>query len=262
MKKEIIKWLKSEVQKTNAKGIVFGLSGGIDSAVIAHLVKEAFPNNSLALWIDIESSVEAKRNAFRVIEDIKINYRSIDLTKNYNELLKSIFEVSSPYDSKEIFDKFLKTNKVSLNKSYLKNENIKLVKSNLKSRLRMTTLYSYANLNNYLVVGTTNKSEYYMGYFTKFGDSAVDLQPLINLTKKNIYNLGRQLKVNERIMNSIPTADLEENQFDEQEMGVSYSELDDYLNGKKVNLNVNKIIDSKHNITKHKRKLPKFFMKE
>jgi NAD+ synthase len=136
---------------------------------------------------------------------------------------------------------------------------------NIKPRLRMITLYYFANLNNYLVIGTGNKSELMMGYFTKYGDGCVDLLPLGNLYKTEVKEIAGKLKIPGEIISKPPSAGLWENQTDEAEIGISYEDLDNILKGIEENnlaiLDKEKIKAVKDKITKseHKRKLPKIF---
>ena len=140
-----------------------------------------------------------------------------------------------------------------------KDDYLKITDANLRARLRMSTLYSIANNLGYMVVGTDNADETYTGYFTKYGDGAVDLMPLKKILKKDVYEIGRVLGVPESILKKAPSADLWENQTDESEMGVSYSSIEKYITGEKVSENEEKIILSLHKKSEHKRSLPPFF---
>jgi NAD+ synthase len=116
---------------------------------------------------------------------MSIERKDVNLTPNFDDLFKNIITDSN-----------------------LDEKTIALLKGNLKSRLRMSTLYSIAQSKGYLVLGTSNKSEYHLGYFTKHGDSAADIQPLIQLTKKDVYKLAIELDLPEEVINAIPSADL------------------------------------------------------
>lgn len=230
-KKYLINWIKKEVKKSNAKGVVFGISGGVDSALVASLVKQAFPKNHLALWMGIESSKQALENANLVAKELDLNYKKLDLTKS----LDSIFKQS-----------------VALEKNITKDKLIN-IKSNIKSRIRMIALYEFAALKNYLVVGTSNYSEYYLGYFTKWGDAAADIYPIINLKKADVYLLAKEFNVNKKILEASPSADLYPGQTDEKEMKVTYKEIDDFLAKKKISSTSKQRILWLHNNSKHKR---------
>ena len=130
-----------------------------------------------------------------------------------------------------------------------------LAKSNLKARLRMVTLYAVAQSKNFLVCGTSNKSEYETGYFTKYGDSGVDLMPLANFLKREIREAAKILNVPEKIISKAPSAGLYEGQTDEGDMGFSYDVLDEYLaTGKIDDEKARERIDIMHRRSEHKRK--------
>ena len=130
-----------------------------------------------------------------------------------------------------------------------------LAKSNLKARLRMVTLYAVAQTKNFLVCGTSNRSEYETGYFTKYGDSGVDLMPLAGFLKREIREMAKILHVPEKIITKAPSAGLYQGQTDEGDMGFSYEVLDEYLATGKINDNkARERIDSMHSRSEHKRK--------
>ncbi|GHU47305.1 hypothetical protein FACS1894218_1430 [Bacilli bacterium] len=150
---------------------------------------------------------------------------------------------------------------VDLNTIYVQETNLlkltsPLALANLKSRLRMTTLYALAQEHHLIVAGTGNADELYMGYFTKYGDGACDILPLANLTKGDIFTAAKALKLPTRIIERAPSASLFIGQTDENEMGVSYNEIDDYLCEKRVSESSRKIIEHAHMINNHKFKLP------
>ncbi|MFW5988086.1 MAG: NAD(+) synthase [bacterium] len=198
-------WLINKVDSAGAKGAVVGLSGGIDSAVTAVLAKKAFEDNSLGIILPCYSNDEDKEDAEFLAEKFNINYKNINLNGVYDEFLKTIDE----------------------NSKSKKNSDMAL--ANIKPRLRMTTLYYYAAINNYLVIGTDNWSELKVGYFTKYGDGGVDLAPLGRLVKSEVKELAKHLGIPEKIINKKPSAGLWEGQTDENEMGISYEELDHYI---------------------------------
>ena len=204
---KIVEWIREIVKDAGAEGVVVGMSGGIDSAVTSVLCKKAV-QNTLGLILPIYSREEDKKDAISVAEQFKIDYKVIDLSSIFDELCSSIGERISESD--------LRGNMAS---------------SNLKPRLRMITLYYFANKNNYLVAGTSNKSELAIGYFTKYGDSGADFEPLGDFYKTEVYDLARNLGIPRKIIDKAPSAGLWSGQTDEEEVGISYEELDEILYG-------------------------------
>lgn len=225
-------WMEGKVIEAKAKGMVFGLSGGLDSAVVAALSIRIFPQNTLAIIIPCHSLEADINDAVDFINKFNIPYKIIDVSKVYDSFIHLL-------NDKE------------------KEGSFKLAEANIKPRLRMTTLYYFANKLNYLVVGTGNKSELMIGYFTKYGDGGADILPLGNLLKSQVRELAEYLGIPKKIINKPPSAGLWEGQTDEKEIGISYEQLDKYFKIEKLN---NKIIEKKiqDKITKsaHKRTTP------
>ncbi|MDD5618428.1 MAG: NAD+ synthase [Candidatus Omnitrophica bacterium] len=193
---KISKWIKKQVEDANAKGVVIGISGGIDSACVAALSKNALGNNVLGLILPCESSPEDERLARLVADKFGIKLEKVSLDSIYKEF-KSVLP---PAD--------------------------KIQLANIKPRLRMITLYYFASKMNYLVAGSGNKSELAVGYFTKYGDGGVDILPLGDLLKADVKELAKELGVPQEIIDRPPTAGLWRNQTDESEMGITYENLD------------------------------------
>ncbi|MGI5921486.1 MAG: NAD(+) synthase [Syntrophomonadaceae bacterium] len=202
----LVNWLREQVQNAGAKGVVFGVSGGVDSAVVAAIAKRAFPNNCMALLMPCESSLDDLLHGQLLVEELNIPHRMVDLDNAYNLLSAKLG-------------------------SYIKYDGQKgrLLRANIKPRLRMLTLYYSAQARDYLVVGTSNKSEIMVGYSTKYGDTGVDLQLIGDLVKKEVYALAYYLQIPEVIINKAPSGGLWEGQTDEDEMGITYEQLDEYL---------------------------------
>ncbi|MBA7528081.1 NH(3)-dependent NAD(+) synthetase [subsurface metagenome] len=225
-------WMEDKVIEAKAKGIVFGLSGGLDSAVVAALSIRIFPQNTLAIIIPCHSLEADVNDALDFINKFNIPYKIINLSKVYDSLIHLL-------NDKE------------------KEESFKLAEANIKSRLRMTTLYYFANELNYLVVGTGNKSELMIGYFTKYGDGGADILPLGNLLKSQVRELAKYLGIPKKIINKPPSAGLWEGQTDEKEIGISYEQLDKYLRtGRSSNKIIEKKIQDKITKSAHKRTTP------
>lgn len=235
----LIQWLQEEVKKAKCNGLIVGVSGGIDSAVVANLIKRAFPNNSMGLILPCHSNQEDVIDAMIVVDQCQLEYKNINLDATFDTLVNN-----------QIIP--------NINQS----DRFKLSLANTKARLRMTTLYSFAQNYNYLVVGTDNECEWHTGYFTKYGDGGVDLVPLVHLNKAEVYELAKYLNVDQKIIDRIPTAGLIENQSDEDEMQVTYAELNDYLRNKEISKKSQERIEFLHNISEHKRNLAKSPLKK
>jgi NAD+ synthase len=240
---KLIEWLREQVKEAGLNGAIVGISGGIDSAVVAHLIKRAFPNNSLGLIMPCKSNPKDKEDALKVVESCGIDYYVIDLTETHHTLFGEI--------ERQLKEKGEWNEKAA-----------KLGDANTRARLRMTTLYAVANNYGYLVVGTDNAAEWHTGYFTKYGDGGVDLVPLIHFTKGEVREMARILGVPEEIITKAPSAGLWEGQTDENEMGTTYEMIDKYLKGEEIPEKDRQIIEQLHNRSHHKRRLaaapPKF----
>lgn len=228
---ELIEWLQLKVKEANAEGLVFGLSGGIDSAVVAGLAKNAFPNNSLGIIMPCHSDPIDEEHGRMIADKLDLRIDKVDLSSSFDVLFQSIPEE---------------------NKS-------KMAISNLKPRLRMTTLYYYAQNNNYLVVGPSNKSEFTVGYFTKHGDSGVDLLPIVSFVKSEVRELAKYLGIPDIIIEKPPTAGLWKNQTDEDELGFSYDLLDHYIKTGEGPKEIVKKIKKMNERSEHKRIYPAIF---
>lgn len=223
----LVTWLKEYTQKAGALGAVFGMSGGIDSAVVSVLCKRAFGENALGLIMPCYSDKDDELDAKLVADKFDIKYQTIILDDIYDEFLK-------------VMDK---------------SEN-QMAKANIKPRLRMIALYYYAALNHYLVVGSENKSELTVGYFTKYGDGGADLWPIGNLVKGQVKMLAAYLGIPQKIIDKVPTAGLWSGQSDEKEMGITYDELDRYiLTGESTNPEIRDRIRTLYIKSEHKRRL-------
>lgn len=231
----LVDWLRNKVIESNTKGIIVGVSGGIDSAVVAALIKRAFPNTSLGLIMPCYSNQEDVDHALIVCDDLKLDYQIINLDNTFDVLINN--EIS---------------NKISLT------TNFSMAKANTKARLRMTSLYAIAQNYNYLVCGTDNACEWYTGYFTKYGDGGVDIAPLVHLNKTQVYQMAALLNIDQRIIDKAPSAGLIEGITDEEEMQVSYAQLEDYLANREVSKYAKERIEFLHKISEHKRNVISF----
>jgi NAD+ synthase len=207
----ISEWMKDYSKKSGTKGYVVGLSGGIDSSVIACLAVQAVgKENVIGVSLPCQTRSDMNTDAKKLAEKLGIIYMNIPLEESFTSIDVAVSEALYP---------FPKTKFTSI-----------LSKANTKARLRMTALYEIANELNCLVAGTGNKSELDVGYFTKYGDGGVDMEPLGNYYKTEVYKMAELMP---EIPNSVkikaPSADLWEGQTDEDELGMTYKELDEIL---------------------------------
>jgi NAD+ synthase len=202
---KLAEWIKDKVRAAGCKGVVLGLSGGIDSSVLAALCIKIFPQNTLGIIMPCHSIDEDRVHAETLAKKFSLPTKTVALDNIYDTLLK-ILPDFQPGPSLT-----------------------RLAQANLKARLRMVTLYHTANQLKYLVAGSGNRSELTVGYFTKHGDSGVDILPLGNLVKKEVRELARFLKIPQEIIDKPPSAGLWAGQTDESEMGFTYEALDNYI---------------------------------
>ncbi len=230
-----VDWLKEIGESAKVNGMLVGVSGGIDSAVVAHLIKRAYPENSIGVILPIKSSDQDLEDAEELIKTCHIRRLCIDLTEENRSLLQKV--------------------KLAMGDAYQEEYN-RMSDANMRARLRMTTLYTIANNLNYMVVGTDNAAEILTGYFTKYGDGGVDILPIAHLLKSEVYEWAKVLGVPQSIINKSPSAGLWEGQTDEAELGTSYRYIDDYIKGNEIPQKDREIIESLHRKTEHKRHTP------
>jgi NAD+ synthase len=232
LSQRLVSWIKQRAEQANCGGVVFGLSGGIDSAVVGVLCRLAFPKTSLGVMMPCHSGQEDLEDALAVAQQFAIPTMTVTLNEAFDSLLKALPDLK--YDGKTK----------------------RLADANLKPRLRMSTLYYLSNRLNYLVVGTSNKSELSVGYFTKYGDGGVDIMPLANLLKKDVIELARHLGIPKKIIEKAPSGGLWAGQTDEGEMGLTYKDLDQYLAIGQAADKIRQKVDAMARASAHKRALP------
>jgi NAD+ synthase len=196
-------WIADKVISTKCRGVLYGLSGGIDSAVVAALCSKYLrKNQSLGVIMPCQSQEQDKEDALLVANFLGTGTEIRCLDNAFNSMYHHHL--------------------IDTNETQLAN-------ANLKARLRMATLYYIANELSYLVVGTGNKTEIMVGYYTKYGDGGVDILPIGDLYKTQVFEMAKVLNLPEKIINKVPSAGLWTGQSDEVEMGITYKELDTIL---------------------------------
>jgi len=229
---KLVSWIRDTVLSTGCKGVVVGMSGGLDSSVLAVLCHWAFPQSTLGILMPCYNSQAELEHAQAVASQFSITTKTVVLDIVFDTLLKV-----SPDD-------------------WADPAAGQVAKGNLKARLRMLTLYYFANQLNYMVAGSSNRSELSVGYFTKYGDGGVDIMPLGSLVKGQIRELAHFLGTPQQIIDKPPSASLWEGQTDEGELGFSYEELDRYLITGEATNELKKKIESMIATSKHKRQPP------
>lgn len=229
-----VAFIRTVLEESGAKGIVYGNSGGKDSALVGILCKAACDDTvGIMLPCSTRRNYSVDRDdALEVARQFHIETRTVDLTPVREAMIQSV------------------TPAAALNDGAL---------ANIAPRLRMTALYAVAAAENRLVAGTGNRSEAYVGYFTKWGDGAHDFNPIADLTVTEIYAFLRYLHAPEAILTKAPSAALFDGQTDETEMGVTYAQLDAFLAGESIDGQKARIIRSLHERSEHKRRAIRTF---
>lgn len=243
----IAHWLKGRVDAAGARGLVVGVSGGVDSAVVARLCQMAAPGRALGVILPCHSSPGDAADALLVAEHFRLPTITIRLDASCDTLLaacESAVRSLSP--------------EATARSEGMDESSTRLSHANVKPRLRMAALYFVANRLNYLVAGTGNRSEIAIGYFTKYGDGGVDLLPLGQLVKSEVVTLARELGVPAPVIDKPPSAGLWLGQTDEGEMGFTYADLEAYLQGgtRSVAPAVALKIERLGRTSEHKRSMP------
>jgi NAD+ synthase len=229
--KNRVEFIRNVLASAGARGVVFGNSGGKDCTLVGILCKMAC-ENTLGLMMPCGSKRNYetdKTDAQIIAKQYNIDIRLVDLSESKNELVRAMGEITELTDS---------------------------ALANMAPRLRMTTLYAVAASENRLVAGTGNRSERYMGYFTKWGDGACDFNPIADLTVTEVYEFLRFLGAPEWMFSKAPSAGLFDGQTDEKEMGITYRRIDDFLLTGTVDEHDQTLIERFHQSSEHKRKMP------
>ena len=226
--KEIEKFVKDYLEESHQKQYVLGLSGGVDSSLVAAITKTAVGKDKLTcIMMPIDSNPADLEDAKEVAKELDVNYIVIDGSGSYHKIVDDFAVNGIELDT--------------------------MTRANLKVRIRMCILYAYAQKVGGLVIGTDNACERYTGYFTKYGDGGVDVLPIPYLLKREVMEACKYYGISDRLAERTPTAGLFEGQTDETEMGIKYDVLDDYLLGKEVDEKSKARIEYLHRISEHKR---------
>jgi len=213
IREDIETFLKNAVLRNKADGVIFGLSGGIDSTVVAYLAAGIFGKKALGLVMPdstISPSSETG-DALKVVGELKLDYKLIDI-----DVIHKIYSNHLEPDERAL--------------------------GNLRARIRANIIYYYANLKNYLVLGTSDKSEYSIGYFTKFGDGSADLLPISKLYKTQLREFAKILGVPNNIITKKSSPNLWKEHIAEEELGITYEEIDSILYCLEKRLSVDDIV--------------------
>ena len=240
-KDKIVKFIRDYYENNNIGGVVIGISGGKDSGVVAGLFAEAIgAENMVGVTLPCHSNENDKKDALRVSDYYGFEMIDIDLTETFDTFKKQI-EKLGDFTEEEI-----------------KNSDI-----NVKPRLRMTSLYYVAALysaikkKTYIVAGTGNKCEEFVGYFTKGGDSVSDIKVLADLTVEEVIKVGEVLNVPKEVLYKIPNDGLS-NTSDEDKLGVKYADIAKYMNDEELDEDIKKKIERLHKNSLHKFNIPTY----
>ena len=213
IQQDIEVFLKNSVSQNKADGVIFGLSGGIDSTVVAYLAAKIFGKRALALVMP-DSTVSPSNetsDALKVVGELELDYKLIDI-----DVIHKVYSNHLEPDERAL--------------------------GNLRARIRANIIYYYANLKNFLVLGTSDKSEYSIGYFTKFGDGSADLLPISKLYKTQLREFAKILGVPNNIITKKSSPNLWKEHIAEEELGITYEEIDSILYCLEKRLSVDEII--------------------
>jgi NAD+ synthase len=240
-------WIRDQVEAAGARGVVVGLSGGIDSAVVARVAQLALDDAVVGVIMPAHSQPQDEADARLVASTFSLRTVRVDLSSPFDAMLTAIQggATALPEIASSGSDA---AGRLSL--------------ANIKPRLRMTTLYFVASRLNYLVAGTGNRSEIAIGYYTKYGDGGVDMLPLASLVKREVRALAEELGVPRAVIDKPPSAGLWLGQTDEGEMGFTYADLERYLveGPQAVGAELAATIERLAHTSDHKRRMPAVFV--
>ena len=230
---KIAGWINERLQSAGMKGVVLGMSGGIDCSVVACLCERAKVDIHLVMMPYGNDMVNSKSYA-----------HSMELIEKF-EFPYHIYDIKPAVDALSVTERIAGLE--------IKEANVNLSQANIRPRVRMTYLYQLAQMGNRFVAGTGNMAERTVGYFTKWGDGACDFNPLAMMTKQEVYTIARYLGVPDCIINKKPSAGLWEGQTDEDELGMTYAQIDAFiLNGSSGDEAIDSQIEKRMFMSAHK----------
>ena len=231
---KIAAWIRERVEQAHRKGVALGMSGGVDCSVTARLCQLAGVDVHLVLmpYGDDMKNTRSSEHSMELIEKFNFPFHVFDVQPAVDALT---IAADSPYCTTD-------------------EANPGLSRANLRPRVRMAYLYQFAQLGNRFVIGTGNLAERTVGYFTKWGDGACDLNPLAMLIKQEVYALARYLEIPSCIISKKPSAGLWDGQTDEDELGMTYAQIDAYIiDGTSGNMEIDRKIEERIAMSAHKR---------
>ena len=238
---KIVEFIRKYYKENNLGGVVIGISGGKDSGVVAGLFTKALgKENVLGVTLPCHSNEEDKEDAQLVADFYGFKLVNIDLTNSFDDF-KNQINLLGTYTDEQLLNSDI----------------------NIKPRMRMMSLYYMAALESaiqgktYIVAGTGNKCEEYVGYFTKGGDSVSDIKVISDLTVSEVIEIGEELKVPEKVLYKVPNDGLS-NKTDEDKLGVKYSDIEKYINNEELSEDIKQKIEKLHNNSRHKFNIPTY----
>lgn len=216
---DIADWIRQRVHASGARGLAVGMSGGVDSAVVARLCQLAAPDQVVGVIMPCHSDQRDEEDARLVTSHFDIPVIRVDLEPSYDRLVLDLRAALAQLPPDMAPGPSTRSGDIRA----------RVPLANVKPRLRMATLYYVANSLDYLVAGTGNRSELTIGYFTKYGDGGVDILPIGHLLKNEVKALAKELEIPDPIIQKAPSAGLWAGQTDEEEMGFTYADLESYL---------------------------------